>query len=140
MANDICGKVKAVAQDMSLLTDKFEDFVELEKTVTPDGLGGYIVDWRESTEFKAAITFNSSMQAKIAAAMGVKSLYTVTTRKDYVLYYHDVIKRLSDGKIFRITSDGDDSYTPPSARLNMRQVTAEEWAIPDTLSEVTDGD
>ena len=40
MANDICGKIKAVAQDMSLLTDKFEDFVELEKTVTPDGLGG----------------------------------------------------------------------------------------------------
>ena len=112
---------------MSLLTEKFEDFVELEKTVTPDGLGGYIVDWSESTEFKAAITFNSSMQAKIAAAMGVKSLYTVTTRKDYVLYYHDVIKRLSDGKIFRITSDGDDVQTPASASFQFLQVEAEEW-------------
>ena len=129
MANDICGKIKAVAQDMSLLTEKFEGFVELEKTVTPDGLGGYIVDWSESTEFKAAITFNSSMQAKIAAAMGVKSLYTVTTRKDYVLYYHDVIKRLSDGKIFRVTSDGDDKVTPARATFQFAQVSAEEWAL-----------
>ena len=125
---------------MSLLTDKFEDFVELEKTVTPDGLGGYIVDWSESTEFKAATVLDSSTAAKIAAAMGVKDIYTITTRKAVTLRFHSVIKRLSDGKTFRITSNGDDKHTPSSARLNMRQVTAEEWAIPDTLSEVADGD
>lgn len=45
--------------------------------------------------------------------------------------YHDVIKRLKDGKILRITSDGDDSATPASASLNMRTCTAEEWTPPN---------
>ena len=43
-----------------------------------------------------------------------------------MLSYNDIFKRKSDGKIFRVTSDGDDKYTPDSAILNMRQVTAEE--------------
>jgi hypothetical protein len=47
-----------------------------------------------------------------------------------VLQYHDVFRRLSDGKIFRVTSDGDDKFTPDTATLNMRQVTAEEWEPP----------
>jgi hypothetical protein len=38
--------------------------------------------------------------------------------------------RNSDGKIFRITSDGDDNHTPKSATLDMRQVSAEEWSLP----------
>jgi hypothetical protein len=38
-----------------------------------------------------------------------------------------VFRRESDGKIFRVTSDGDDKKTPPSAGLDMRQVTAEEF-------------
>ena len=45
------------------------------------------------------------------------------------LEYHDVFRRIRDGKIFRVTSDGDDKHTPASANLNMRQVTAEEWSI-----------
>ena len=40
-----------------------------------------------------------------------------------------MFKRLSDGKIFRVTSDGDDKYTPSSANLNMRQVSCEEWEL-----------
>jgi hypothetical protein len=67
------------------------------------------------------------MQARIAEAQGVKSLYTITTTKNVNLQFHDVFKRVSDNKIFRVTSDGDDNKTPASASLNMRQVTAEEF-------------
>ena len=42
------------------------------------------------------------------------------------LEYHDVFRRVRDGKIFRVTSDGDDKFTPASTSLDMRQVTAEE--------------
>lgn len=73
---------------------------------------------------------SNQIEARVAAAQGVTSLHTVTTRKDKVLMYHDIIKRLSDGKIFQVTSDGDDSATPDSASLNMRQCTCEEWTIP----------
>ena len=47
------------------------------------------------------------------------------------LQYHDVFRRNRDLKIFRVTSDGDDKHTPASATLNMRQVTAEEWSLPN---------
>ena len=115
---------------MSLLTDAFESCTMLHKTSQNDGYGGEITAWVDGATFQAAITFDSSMQARVAQSQGVKSLYTVTTKKNKVLEYHEVFRRESDGKIFRVTSDGDDKATPESATLNMRQVTAEEWEIP----------
>lgn len=120
---------------MSLLDNAMTEFVEIETTVTPDGLGGYLTEYTEDGHFYAAVRFDNSIQAKMAAAQGVTSLYTIITRKDYVLYFHDIIKRLSDGKIFRITSDGDDKATPRTAGLNMRSVSAEEWSLADMARE-----
>jgi len=112
---------------MSLLTEALEKCVMMHKTTEDDEYGGEITIWRDGASFDAAITFDTSMEARTAGAQGVTSLYTVTTRKNKVLEYHEVFRRLSDGKIFRVTSDGDDRYTPASATLNMRQVSAEEW-------------
>lgn len=112
---------------MSLLDNAYQEMVMLEKDRTPDGEGGFITAWREGAAFMAAITFDTSMQARVAEKQGVTSLYTVTTKRAAMLEYHDVFKRKSDGKVFRVTSDGDDKATPDSADLNMRQVTAEEW-------------
>ena len=116
---------------MSLLDAAMESFVMLDKTTVPDGYGGFISSYTEGAEFSAAATFDTSIQARVAGVQGVTSLYTITTSKAINLQYHDVAKRLSDNKIFRITSDGDDKKTPASATLNMRQVTAEEWSLPD---------
>ena len=102
----------------------------LHKTSQNDGYGGETTSWVDGATFQAAITFDSSMQARVAQSQGVKSMYTVTTKKNKVLEYHEVFRRESDGKIFRVTSDGDDKATPNSATLDMRQVTAEEWEIP----------
>lgn len=114
---------------MSLLTDAMEQCVMLNKQTIPDGYGGYVTTWAEGAEFIAAITFDTSLQARVADKEGVTSLYTVTTERALTLEYHDVFRRLSDGKIFRVTSDGDDKYTPNTASLDMRQVTAEEWSV-----------
>lgn len=114
---------------MSLLDEAFTDVIMLEKKRVPDGEGGFITTWTEGMTFTAAITFDTSMQARVAEKQGVTSLYTITIRKSAMLEYHDVLKRVSDGKIFRVTSDGDDKFTPDSASLNMRQVTAEEWVL-----------
>lgn len=115
---------------MSLLNDAMETVAYLNKSVVPDGYGGTKTKWTEGATFQAAITFDTSMQARIAEKQSVTSLYTITTRRDMVLEYHDVLRRQRDGKIFRVTSDGDDKYTPISATLDMRQVTAEEWELP----------
>lgn len=116
---------------MSLLSEQMETCVVLNKQTQADGYGGYIQTWTDGAEFQAAITFDTSITARSAEKQGVSSLYTVTTTKALTLEYHDVFRRLRDGKIFRVTSDGDDKYTPASATLNMRQVTAEEWVLPN---------
>lgn len=116
---------------MSLLSEAMENCIILNKQTTADGYGGYITTWVEGAEFTAAITFDTSMEARTADKAGVTSLYTVTTSKALTLQYHDVFRRERDGKVFRVTSDGDDKFTPASATLNMRQVTAEEWSIGD---------
>ena len=112
---------------MSLLTQAMEDVVLMEKKREPDGEGGFKTDWAEGVRFKTAISFDSSMEARTAEKQGVTSLYTVTVPINAKLEYHDVIKRERDGKIFRITSDGDDKVTPGSASFQFAQVTAEEW-------------
>lgn len=112
---------------MSLLQQAMTDVVAMEKTRVSDGEGGFIVDWVDGAVFKAAITFDTSMQSRIGEKQGVSSRYTITTTKSAKLEYHDVIRRLNDGKIFRVTSDGDDKQTPDSANFQFLQVTAEEW-------------
>lgn len=116
---------------MSLLSDAMEDCVILDKTTQPDGYGGFITIYTEGAAFQAAITFDTSIQARRANKEGVTSLYTVTTPRNVALEFYMVFKRIRDGKIFRVTSDGDDKMTPMSTTLDMRQVTAEEWSLND---------
>lgn len=115
---------------MSLLDEAMEKFVFQDKTTVPDGYGGYVVQYTNGAPITAACVENQSSEMILAQAMGAKSIYTITTRKNINLQYHDVLKRVRDGKIFRITSDGDDKATPKSATLNMRNVTAEEFILP----------
>lgn len=112
---------------MSLLTEAMEDFVLYNKTTAFDSYGGRIDSYVEGAKFTAAAVLDASMQARIAEKQGVTGLYTITTPKAVNLQYHDVCKRPSDGKKFRITSDGDDKKTPASASLDMRSVAAEEY-------------
>ena len=115
---------------MGLLDEALEEFVLLDKVTRPDGYGGYTITWVDGALFDAAAVLDTSMQARIGEKQGVTALYTITTKKAMNLQYHDVCRRISDGKVFRVTSDGDDKKTPASAGLNMRQVSAEEWVIP----------
>jgi len=112
-----------------LYADMMETFCFIEKTRVSDGEGGHTVAWRGGAEFQAHAAFDSSIEARTGAAAGVSSLYTVTAPVSTKLEYHDVIKRMRDGKIFRVTSDGDDVVTPNQATFSFLQVTAEEWEL-----------
>ena len=79
MAESICKPFIEMEETvMSLLTQAMEDVVMLEKKRVPDGEGGFTTDWVDGVQFKAAISFDSSMQARTAEKEGVTSLYTVT--------------------------------------------------------------
>ena len=116
---------------MSLLDVMTTRCQMLDKTTVDDGMGGYTKQWVNGATFDAAISLDDSVQAQTAMAAGVKGVYTVTTKRNVNLQFHDVFRRLSDSKIFRVTTDGDDKKTPPTAGLDMRSVRAEEWVLPD---------
>ena len=103
--------------------------VFMEQKRTPDGSCGYITAWEEGKTFKAAIIRDTSMEARIAEAAGTVESYTVTVSRSVQLKYHAVIKRLSDGKTFRITSDNTEKQTPVCTALDIAQSTAEAWRL-----------
>ena len=114
---------------MSLLTEAMEKCVVINKSIVDDGYGGYRTEWVDGARIEAAITLDTSTEAKLAEASGVTGVYRIITGRKLNLQYHDVVRRESDGKIFRVTSDGDDKKTPQSAGLDMRVVSAEEWRL-----------
>lgn len=120
---------------MNLLDEFSADCVIINRNIVDDGYGGHITTWAEGAEFKAIIAFASSIQARQAEKQGVTSLYTIYyIDKDILLQYNVVFKRKSDNKIFRVTSNGNDEFTPKSSPLNMRRVTAEEYTLDGGVS------
>lgn len=116
---------------MSLISKAMETCHIIDKTTEPDGYGGVITSYTEGAEIMAAFSFNSSTEARVAAQQGTDNRYSIFTKKSILLRFPDIIKRDRDGKYFRITSDGDDKMTPPTAGLDLRAVEAEEWEKPN---------
>lgn len=115
---------------MSLLDEMMENCTMLDVISVSDGYGGVVRRFIDGAPFLCAVTLDTSTQARVAEKQGVNNLYTATTKKTTNLQFHNVFRRERDGKIFRVTSDGDDKHTPNSAMLDMRQVSCEEWEIP----------
>ena len=115
---------------MNLLDRMSDVCIMLDRTTTSDGYGGFTENWTDGAVFNASITLDESTEAQIALAAGAKGVYTIATKKSVNLRFHDVLRRTSDNKVFRVVSDGDDKKTPKGA-MNLRVVKAEEWVIPD---------
>lgn len=113
-----------------MLIDAFKtECALMDKVRVEDGEGGFTSQWQEGARFQAAIVRDSSLAARIAEKEGVSNVYTVTTSTNAKLEFHDVFKRLSDGQVFRVTSNGDDMRTPTPATFQFEQVSAEEWVL-----------
>ncbi len=114
---------------MSLLDQAFEHFILLNKVSSADGYGGTVTEWVDGPEIKGALVLDSSGSAMVAQALGATALYTLTVRRNVVLDYHDVLRRVADDRLFRVTNDSDDKKTPAAAGLDMRQYSAEAWSL-----------
>lgn len=116
---------------MSLLENAYEDFTIINKIIVDDGYGGTSTTWADGAKIKGAMTFDNSADMKIAMAAGYRAAYTFTVKKHINLDFYTVLRRESDGIIFRLTSNSDDKKTPKTAGLDMRQYSAEEWKLND---------
>lgn len=114
---------------MALIDTMMVSCVFMVPKKEPDGSGGFNTTWEPGESLMAAINRDTSTEARIAEAAGTVRTYTVTVGRGVHLKYHDVIKRLSDGAVFRITSDNGEKQTPACASLDMAQSTAEAWRL-----------
>ena len=115
---------------MSILDDAYEAFTMIDELTVPDGRGGFDTIYTEGAPFKAAVSKDSTLEARIAEKDGFTSVYTILTPRATSLPFNKIVRRDRDGLYFRITSDGTDGETPPSAGLDIREVTAERWEKP----------
>ena len=97
---------------------------------TDDGMGGYKPAYTEGASFKAAIGKDGSPEMLVAEKQGLSESFTVVTADNFLLKYNDVFKRVSDGAIFRVTSNGNDSVAHPASTIRIAKVTAERWELP----------
>ena len=116
---------------MNLYEKMMTPCVRMERKGSDDGEGGSRTEWIAGEQIDAAIVRDTSTAAKVAEKEGVTSVYTITTKRNVLLGFHDVIKRLSDGKIFRVTSDIGDKVSPGMSLIDISQVTAEKWEDTD---------
>lgn len=114
---------------MSLLSDAMEKCAFINAAIMDDGRGSNVTTYTQGGTFYAVFELQNSLNEAVAMAQGVKGVYRVTTERDVRLEFHQIFKRLSDNKTFRVDSK-DDSHTPETAAINMRVVRAEEWEVP----------
>lgn len=115
---------------MNLIESMMEPFVYLNRVKVDDPVGGYKDEYQEGIKFDAAVIKNTTTQAVIAEKNGISEIFTIVVNKTLSLEYHDVIKRLSDGAIFRVTSNAVDSTAPVASTVPIAKVTAERWVLP----------
>ena len=116
---------------MSLLDSMMERCRILNHVREDDPYGSYTETWTEGATFDATIIKNSTTEALIAEKQGIDEIFTVVTKRAFLLDYHDVFKRVSDGQVFRVTSNGKDSEAPDASTVQIAKVTAEKWVIPN---------
>lgn len=100
--------------------------VMLSKVSAPDGEGGVTSTWVDGKAFRAAVIKDTDIAAKIAEQSTHTEAYTITSARK--LAFHDVFRRVSDGRVFRVVSDGADSAPPTEAGFAFYQAKAEGWA------------
>ena len=114
---------------MSLIDNMMTECTLLQKVRESDGEGGFTVSWEDGAQFQAAIVLDNSELARVAEQEGNKRQYTITTSRAAVLDFHDVLRRESDGAIFRVTSMGGETVSPIVSTLDISQVRAERWEL-----------
>lgn len=91
----------------------------------PDGLGGVIWEQVPGAPIKAGFIANNSNEAVMAGRLGNKAMFIIQTNLNVELEQNDVILRIKDNRMYRITGNAIDMTTPSVASDQYREVNAE---------------
>lgn len=116
---------------------KLEPFCILTVEKAPDGQGGQSAHYSDGETIEAAAVFGQTAQSAVTKQTALTAQkpdpapqYGLYTRAAVLLPFHCVVKRLSDGRCFRILTDAADTAAPASPMLGLRYYGAEVWRMP----------
>ena len=116
---------------MSLLDSMMEPCVVMDKVTVDDPMGGFYATWTEGAHFDAYVRKEIASEITVAEQKGANEAFTLVVRRGTYLSYHDVIKRLSDGAVFRLTSNVKDQEAPDMASISasIARANCERWEL-----------
>lgn len=95
-----------------------------------DGMGGTQPVWVKLETFSAAFVYGRTEVGPRGERTCARDICAVIVDRAQALQFHDVIRRIWDGALFRVISNGEEHDTPPGAGLQLRQVRVERWEMP----------
>ena len=114
----------------SLLAATAEDFTLLVKKPVSDGLGGFTWTWTDGPTFQGVLMDDQGTNARIGAIQTATTFGWLKTSKSVDLKAFDAFRRELDGVTFRV-SDKNNSKTPPTSSMDIKQYPVEQWSIPE---------
>jgi hypothetical protein len=110
------------------LHDYFEPVYVQSWQAMTDGFGGVLWGWADGVEINVGFILDQSIEARVAEAQGIKSIYTIVSMLNSGIENNDVIRRIKDGAFYQITSDFNE--TPMVADVQFKQASAEKVLRP----------
>ena len=114
---------------MNLLDSMRHACVRLQKTETPDGLGGCRAGWTEGVAFDAVLIKKRSGLETEGQREALKETFVVLTAPEVGLRHPDVFRRVADGATFRVTTANGDEVTPGEATIRAAKAECERWDL-----------
>ena len=112
----------------TILEDWAKDFCMVDKTSVPDGAGGFNVRYTDGATFTCVQRHDSTIEAQVAEKADAAATYTIFADKSLTFDYYDIIKRKSDGQLFRITEPYS-KITPGISGLELQSIKCEKFNL-----------
>lgn len=100
-----------------------EPFCRMIPTCTPDGLGGDTTQWTEGATIAAALADVHETLTNLGGGRAVKQQATLYLSREETIAPGQVLRRASDGALFRLTGYGVEA--PAEGEIPLQKVPAE---------------
>lgn len=114
---------------MNLLTSVMEPYAMMDRVTVNDDMLGFKTTWVEGAQFDAYVRKESAPEITVAEQQGVREVFTLIVPKGTPLEYHDVIMRVRDGSVFRLTSNVKDHEAPSASSIPIGRANCERWEL-----------
>lgn len=114
----------------NLLYDGMEPCVKMEQVPITDAMGGYdSTGWADTLAFIAFVRKETAPVITVAEKEGAKETFTVVVPSSIELKDHDVFRRVSDGAVFRLTSNTKDDRALGASSVLIAKANCERWVL-----------